>query len=137
MNFNKIIEMRNETNIFAKHLGIRITNIETGKAEAELEIKDIMSNLIGSVHGGCLFTLADVTAGSVAASYGYKATTLDATMHYLNPALNSKVLYARGETLKHGKRTTVVNISITDQNGTNLVSAVFTFMSLGVPLELD
>lgn len=137
MNYDKLIKMRNETNIFAKNLGICITKIELGKAEAELKITDGMSNFVGSVHGGCLFTLADVVAGSVASSYGYKSTTVDANMHYLNPALDTTTVYGKGEVLKHGKKITVVNVTITDQKGVTLVSSIFTFMSLGIPIELD
>lgn len=137
MDFEKLIQMRNEKNIFAKHLGIKITKIEPGKAEAEVTVTEHLLNLIDSIHGGCLYTLADVAAGSVAASYGIKMTTLGSDMHYLNPGLDCTKVYAHAEAVKRGKKVCVIHIDLYDQKTTLLATATFTFMSLGVPIELD
>lgn len=137
MNFEKLIQMRNEKNIFAKHLGIKITKIEPGKAEAEVVVTEHLLNLIDSIHGGCLYTLADVAAGAAATSYGTKMTTLEADMHYLNPGLDCTKVYAHAEVVKHGKKVCVIHIALCDQKATLLATATFTFMSIGIPIELD
>ena len=59
---------RAKCNLFAEFVGVRITKIAQDYAEAELTIRDELLNPMGLVHGGCLSTLADTTAGVAAAS---------------------------------------------------------------------
>ena len=134
MDFEKLKEHRNQTNVFAHFIGLRITQIQQGTAQVELPITQNHLNPIGSVHGGCLATIADVVGGAAASSYGYQVTTLDSNLHYLRAGLNAACLYGKARELKHGKRIMVYEISIEDQDGTVLVEGIFTYMTLNQPI---
>lgn len=137
MDFEKMKDFRNHKSAFGKMLGIVITDIQTGKAEAVMEINETMTNPIGSVHGGCLFTIADIAGGAAASSYGYHITTVDSSFYYLRAGMNTRSLKTTAEVVKHGKRMTVVRVSVADQDGVVLAEGMFTYMSLGKEIELQ
>lgn len=136
MNYEKLRQYRNSHNKFAEHLGLEITEIGPGYARAEMPIRPEYLNVVGSVHGGCLFTIADATGCAAASSYGYHIATLSSTMNYLSPGLNTKVLYSTTREIKHGKKVSVYDVSVTDENGTLLAEGIFSFMSLNSLIEL-
>ena len=90
MDYEKLRELRNKQNRFGDLAGVRIVEIREGYARTELEVKPEFLNPIGSVHGGCLFTMADITGGSAAVSHGEQVTTADADIRYLRPGINVK-----------------------------------------------
>ena len=130
MDFEKLREHRNRLNAFANLIGLRITQISEGASLVELPVTENHLNPIGSIHGGCLATVADVAAGAAASSYGYQVTTLDSNLHYLRPGLDVTCLYGKAKELKHGKRIMVYQVTIEDQKGTVLTEGIFTYMSL-------
>lgn len=136
MDFEKMKDFRNCKNEFGKLLGIVITDIQPGTSEVVMEIRESMKNPIGSVHGGCLFTIADTAGGAAASSYGYHITTVDSSFYYLRAGLDTRSLKAAAEVIKHGKRMTVVRVSVEDQDGVVLAEGIFNYMSLGREIEL-
>ncbi len=137
MDYQKLMVLRNKKNAFAGVVGIKLTEIREGYARAELAVNEHHLNPIGSVHGGCLYTLADMAGGAAATSHGYAATTLNSDIHYLNAGIHTTYLYAEAKEIKHGKKTMVYEIHITDQNQKLLAAATFTFMSLGIPIKIE
>lgn len=131
MDYTRLKNHRNRLNAFANMIGLSITEIGQGTARTELNITPDHLNPIGSVHGGCLATVADVTGGAAASSYGWQVTTLDCSLHYLRPGLNVSRLYGEARELKRGKRTLVYDVTIRDQAGTVLREGIYTYMSLG------
>lgn len=130
MNYEAIITERNELNLFAKFLGITITEIQPGFAKTELHLREEHLNINGVVHGGCLFTIADVTGGAASISYGNNYATLDSSFHYLNPAFHTSIIYAQSKEIKRGKRVTVQNVTVTNQDGVLLAEGIFTYMTI-------
>ena len=136
MDFEKLRENRNETNRFLRMLGARITNIEEGSATVELEPSEDEQNPSGAVHGGCLFTIADIAAGTAACAYGFHAVTVSSSFHYLNPGLGTTKLIATSRELKRGKRILFYEVDVTNQDGKLLCSGQFTIMLLGKELDI-
>lgn len=136
MDFKKLAEKRIESNPFAKLTGCVVTDISLGKAIVEHQVVKDSMNPSGSVHGGLMFTMADIAAGSAASSYGEVCTTVNSTFDYLRPALNSEKIIATAEEIKHGKRFMVFRVEVTDQDGLLLSCGTFVFTSLGKKIEL-
>ena len=65
-------------------------------------------NPLGTVHGGCLYTLADTVAGFAAASCGFEGPTLSGNMYFLRPTMGVKKLTCESRVVKNGKRIRVV-----------------------------
>ena len=71
-----------EKNPYMQELKIDILEIERGFVKGKLTVTDKVLNPYGSVHGGCLFSLADITAGLAACTYGVYSSTIDGNMEY-------------------------------------------------------
>lgn len=136
MDYEKLRIMRNEQNAFGNLAGVRIVEIREGYARTELDVKPELLNPIGSLHGGCLFTMADITGGSAAVSHGEQVTTADADIRYLLPGINVKKLTAESREIKKGKNLFVYQVDIRDEKERLLAAATLTYMSLHRKIEL-
>ena len=103
MDYEKLKSFRNINNNFAKLLGIELTELSNGYAKAEMKVTKELLNPIGSIHGGCLYTIADIAGGAAASSYGIHVTTIDGNFHYLRAGINTKELSATATEIKKGK----------------------------------
>ena len=134
--FSKLMAYRNEVNAFAKLLHIEAVELREGYAKAVMPIGEELRNPQGAVHGGVLYTLADVAGGNAAASHGEWIATLDSDFHYLRPGLDLTALTAVATELKYGRRVSVYHVEVSDQNGTVLGVGTFTYTGLGRSIEL-
>ncbi len=79
---------------FASYLGIEFLLIESGHAVARLPLRDEHLNFMGLVHGGAIFSLADVAFGAAANAGGTMAVAINVSIDYLAPAGDSPYLEA-------------------------------------------
>lgn len=135
MDYERLRARRNHENPFAEDIGIHTVEIRSGYARAELNIEDRHLNFVGSVHGGCLFSLADTVCGSAAASHGFYCTTLNGNVNYLAAAINVKKLIAEAKEIKQGKRVCVYDVEIRDEKGTLFVQGTFSYFNLQKKIE--
>ena len=143
MDLDTLRQNRNKTNNFLRHIGAEITHIEEGSAVIERVPSDEVLNPSGAVHGGCLFTMADIAAGTAACAYGYHGVTVNSSFNYLSPAIVTgdpltapKKIIATSRELKRGKRVLFYEVDVTDQDGRLLCSGQFTIMPLDMRIEL-
>ena len=125
--YAKIIESRNERNHFAKLLGIKTTLVREGYAEGYMEFRKELTNPIGSIHGGALYSLIDTVGGSAAISHGTSCTTSTITVQYLRAARSEGTLRCVARELKAGKRIISVQAEVYDEDGTLLTVALCEF----------
>ena len=135
MDYEALRRIRNEQNSFGNLVGVRIEEIREGYARSVLDVRADLSNPIGSLHGGVLFTIADITGGSAAVSHGEQVTTVDADIRYLRPGIGVKRIVCEAEEIKKGKTLFVYRIDVRDQDGTLLTAGTFTYMSLSKKIE--
>lgn len=103
--------------------GIVIEHVADHEARCTLTVDDRHRNARGVVMGGALFTLADfaaaVAANSECLDGDLQWVSLDATIHYLSPALGTR-LTAHSKALKHGRSTALYQTIIkSPDNGNN------------------
>ena len=116
---------------FTDYTGIRAVSIEKGKCICELEIEKHHLNPISSIHGGVLYTMADVVGGFVCRSMGHKClTTMNSSVSFLNAGLNCEKIIGTGTVVKAGKHTTTVEVDITDDKGKLLTRVISTYFIL-------
>lgn len=139
MTCEEIMRIRNQTNAFGNLLGIRLTRLEPFYAEAELPVREDFLNPQKAIHGGCLYTLADLCVGGAACTAGdppgVMVATVDGTLHYLRPGIGVTMLRARTRKIKIGKKFMVFGASVEDQEGNLLAEGIFTYTSLDRPLS--
>ncbi len=131
MDYQAQIEYTNQNNPFMTHSGITVTSLKLDQAQGQLNAGPEQLNIIGSVHGGALFTLADCLAGLAARSNGGRYTTLDSSFHYLK-AGKPGVIYGQAEMVHRGRSTCVVRVQITQEERL-LAEGTFTMFCLRQP----
>ncbi|MBA4418513.1 MAG: hypothetical protein C0392_11495 [Syntrophus sp. (in: bacteria)] len=111
----------NKCNV-GKLLGIKIVELEEGRAKGILLIKKKHLNLFGNVHGGILFAFADHTGGACGNTLGKKAVLVESSIHYMKGASGEgKPIFAEAALTHRGKTIGRVDVSIFDEEG-NLVA---------------
>lgn len=135
MDYQKMVEFRNQHNRFVKRLGIVLEEIGPGRARVSKTVEEADTNPLGVPHGGLYFTMADNACGSAMASGGYAAVTLNASYQFFRAAKVGDRLTAEAREIKSGKTVCVYEAQVTDQDGTLLGSGTFTFFRLDQKLE--
>ncbi len=105
--------------------GIELTDYGDGFCKGRIKIEAHHKNLLGMVHGGCVFTLADSIAGYTAMTQGTVVATANASINYLYPVADSDYLICEGRIIKNGKTVTVVRTELFDDNGRLLADGSF------------
>ena len=119
-------EALSRANRFANYNGISVHYLEPGKASAVMEIGPNSLNPYGQLHGGALYTLADCAGGTACRTDGRTYVTLDGTLHFVHSADHGTIT-AIGTVIHRGRTTSVVELRITDQDGTLLATGTFSF----------
>lgn len=133
MDYNRLAEQASGFG-FAKLAGIRITKLDFQHAEGEIELTREHFNPGGTVHGGCLFSLADTVAGAALVTTGNYCTTLNASIDFLRAAGKSRILRAVAKPVRVGKHVAVFEVEMTNGSDELVAKATVTFYILG-PVE--
>ena len=136
MDYQKLLEHRNQANRFTKKLNIQLTDVRPGYAKVEKTVTDDDVNPLGFAHGGLYYTMADNACGSAAAAHGIIMVTSNGNFNYFRSAEVGDHLTAEATELKYGQTLAVYNVAVSDQNGTLLGSGTFTFCTTGTPIKL-
>lgn len=130
MDCQKVIDEINATNAFGNYLGITIEEVDAGYARVSLDIRPEYTNPYNTVHGGVLYTVADMAGGTAAYSYGQPVVTVDSTFHFLNAGRNVTKLIGIGQELRNGKSIGVYEVTIQDQDDKVLCVGTFTYAKI-------
>lgn len=102
--------------VFARHCGIEIYDVEDGKASGRIQLAGCHLNGLGMVHGGVIFTLADVTFAAAANTKGYPAVAVNVHISYLKSP-KTTMLYAHAREVNPMGRLGAYRVDVTDQDG--------------------
>lgn len=122
------IRRRVEASSFHARMGINVDAVREGQVELRLEAREDHVNLMGSVHGGVLATLADVAAGLAVRSAipdGTDHVSVHLDVQYLSPA-RPGTLCATGRVTRLGRRLAFSRAEVTDADGALLATAQVT-----------
>ncbi len=117
-------------NIYAEGLGIELLELRQGYARARMPYRLENANPYGSLHGGVLYSLADIICGLAACTYGQYSSTIGGTMHYVRPALNTRYVICEARELRQGRHVSVYQAELTNDEGLLLDMAEFSFYML-------
>lgn len=137
MDYEKFIEYRNSTNPFARYVGVKVTKVAEGYAEGEVTIRPELLNPVGYVHGGCLYTMADVVTGAASAALGTDAVTVSGEYHYLAAAKDTKKVSVVSKCIKKGKTLLTFDVEVFDDKKKLIGKGIFTSYRLyDVPIVI-
>ena len=91
--------------------------------------KDFMFNPQGSLHGGIIATVMDISMGHLLNHVQGPGTTLEMKTQYVKPAREG-VLRCRGEFIKQGRGTSFLKSTLVDEAGDVVAFATATWKRL-------
>ncbi|MCD7838471.1 MAG: PaaI family thioesterase [Clostridiales bacterium] len=100
-----------QQNQFMKLCGIQLLEDLEGNCYAQAQVTPQIHNPYGIVHGGLLYTMADIVSGATARQYGRRPVTLDSDFHLLRN-VSSGVLTARAEPVRMGGNIAVLRVRV-------------------------
>lgn len=121
---------------FNGYMGLEILEAENGHSKVKLPLKPEFFNHMGSLHGGVIYTMGDVAGGVAVRADGEDAcTTMNSSIYFLSPSIGTETLYGEGEIVKHGRKTTTVDVNITDNTGKLVAKVMSTYFNLSADLK--
>ncbi|MCD8146032.1 MAG: PaaI family thioesterase [Clostridiales bacterium] len=115
-----------QQNQFIRLCGIQLLEDPEGRYYAQVQVTPQIHNPYSIVHGGLLYTMADMVAGATARQHGQHPVTLDSNMHFLRN-VSSGVLTARAEVVRAGGSVAVLRARVYGGKGEALLLAEGTF----------
>ena len=108
-----------------------IEKMEDGQVIVTTEVVTSSLNYYGNAHGGYLFTLCDQISGLVLISQDLDGVTLQSSINYMRAGHLGDKLIISGNCVHPGRKTRVVDVTITNQDKENVCKATFTMFVTG------
>ncbi len=101
---------------FAEHCGIELVEVGEGRAKTRMKIEDHHLNGVNVVHGGAIFSLADLAFAAASNSHGTVAVAINASIWYVKAGL-SGTLFANAREVSLNPKLATYSIEVTDDAG--------------------
>ena len=111
---------------FANISGMHLTEVSKGYAKAEMKIEKRHLNVLGTVHGGALFTFADMAFAAASNSHGTVAVAINCDISFVKAA-SEGYLYAEAKETSINPKIATYDVSIRDEKGDTI--AIFNGMA--------
>ncbi len=108
--------------LFARHTGIELLEVEPGLAKASMKIEPYHFNAARTVHGGAIFTLADFAFAVASNSHGTLAMGINTSVSFVKAATKGTLYAVAREQTRNPKLASYL-VQITDDD--NDVVAIF------------
>ena len=132
MDYTEILEQVYKTPAFIPWLGIKVVELKEGYCKGELEVRPEFANPLGMVHGGCIFSFADTIGGLAATSKNpqVKVVTLNSSINYLKPAVDTAKLVADTREIKYGSKVAVYEVNVRNAEGELLANVNVSYFKI-------
>jgi uncharacterized protein (TIGR00369 family) len=113
----------------SRWLALTLERVDPGEVDVAMDVQPHHLNLMGTLHGGMIATLADTATGLALRSTlepGLTFTTTHLGVTFLAPGRAGRVI-ARGRALKSGRRFGYAEADVVDGDGGLLARAAATF----------
>jgi acyl-CoA thioesterase len=104
-----------ENDRFAKFNGIKLIEIKSGYAVAQMEVTDNHLNGVNMVQGGAIFTLADFAFAAAANATGNITLSLNASISFFKPP-QGKIITAKATIISSSAKLCNYNVDIFDED---------------------
>ncbi|HWL29173.1 MAG TPA: PaaI family thioesterase [Burkholderiaceae bacterium] len=112
----------------AKVLGLEF-EYPDGQCVITFELKDFMFNPQGSLHGGIIATVLDISMGHLLNNVQGAGTTLEMKTQYLKAARQGRIKCC-GEFTRRGRSVSFLKSTMVDEQGDTIAFATATWMQL-------
>ncbi|MCR4672611.1 MAG: PaaI family thioesterase [Lachnospiraceae bacterium] len=102
---------------YSSQLGVRLLECRDGWVKTVLPVTGKITNPLGTVHGGCLFSLADTSAGITNMTVGKIGPTISSNIEFMHAFSGSKNIYCEAEHTHCGRTVSFISLKIYGDNG--------------------
>jgi len=107
--------------LFARHLGIKLTDMKPGYAQAMMEVKPELLNGVNITHGGAVFSLVDIVIAAASNAHGPVALALNVNIHFIKATSEGAILIATAREESLTKKTGIYRVEVKDEHN-NLIA---------------
>jgi len=115
---------RVENEAYARKLGMRLVELEPGRAIVEMTPQKDNMNIFGTTHGGAIFSLIDEAFQASCNSHGTVAVALSVTINYHQPPDGKSKLRAESREVHLSRKTATYEITVTDEKDAMIASCL-------------
>lgn len=112
---------------FATELGVELTGWSGGTANATATPGPAHCNFTGSVHGGFLFSAADIVVSVASNSWGRQSVAVSIDIEYLSAARTGEPLHVTGVEVGRGRNLATYRIDVHRDDKLVAVATAVTF----------
>jgi acyl-CoA thioesterase len=112
-----VIEKIIATNVVFKWLGAELIEVDRGRSRVAMIVRSDMANVHGTLHGGLMFTLADIALGFAAQAYNERAVSAAASIDFIASGRIGERIVAESEELHREGRNAYIRVTITGEGG--------------------
>jgi acyl-CoA thioesterase len=105
---------------YAAYLGVEVLDIKPGWAKVGVKLNPDHLNFLGMVHGGVIFSLADVAFAAASNSFGSKAVALSVSIDFISAAVISDELIAEVGLVSRAGKTGNYEMKVLDSVGNTI-----------------
>ena len=109
--------MRTHNESISAFLGTELVEISPGHAKVRMTMKPEYLNFYGVVFGGIIMSLADQAFGCAVNSLKYPSLAVQFNTYFLASAYGKDELTAEARVVKSGRRVSMAEVSVTNQEG--------------------
>ena len=120
---------------YAAYLGAELTGIKPGWARVQLTLNDEHLNFMGLIHGGVIFSLADVAFGAAANSFGSRAMALSVNINFQAPAPPGDTITAEVELISRAGKMGYYDMKVRNSGGKDIAYCSGWAYHTGKPLD--
>lgn len=110
-----------EKDLFAKHCGIEIVDVQPGRAKVSMKIERFHLNGANTVHGGAIFTLADFAFAIASNSHGTLAMGINTSVAFVKAAISGSI-HAEAREISRNPKLATYLVDVTDDAGDLIAS---------------
>jgi len=93
-------------------LGVELLEVREGYAEVQMKIEDHHLNAADVVHGGSIFSLADIALAAASNSYGNVALLTNGSIMVFHATQKGDTLFARAEEISKSRKLAHYCVSV-------------------------
>lgn len=109
----KLKKLFAENDLFARHAGIELLEVEAGRALVRMKIEPYHFNAAGTVHGGAIFTLADFAFAVASNSHNRLAMGISTSVNFVKSAIKG-TLYAEAREQSLNSKLATYSVMVTN-----------------------
>jgi len=124
-----ILDWMKNRNPFWSLLGMELVEVKKGWAKIKLPFNEKLTNAVGLMHGGAIFSPADSAVGMALIGLidrDQNISTLEMKINYLKPVRGSAII-AEAKIVHRGTQTAIGDVEVRDENDSLIAKGLATY----------